>query len=111
MVVAHRYPENDRARGGAVLDHDVLQKTESPSDLPAGPRSFSEGWRSCPPRLTGISAGMYVIPRTMPDSSVSAQKKAFDAEHVYSSAPEASAKRKLDLQIIAGNYARGHGSP
>jgi hypothetical protein len=34
-------------------------------------------------------------------------KKAFEAQHVYSRASEAVAKRKIDMQIIGGDYARG----
>lgn len=32
----------------------------------------------------------------------------YNAEHVYSKAPEAATKRRIDLQIIGGDYSRGH---
>lgn len=47
-------------------------------------------------------------PAKPPASSAAAAEAAFNATHVYSNAPEAAKKRKLDEQIMGGDYSKGN---
>lgn len=60
-------------------------------------------------RQTGIPGPMGAFLSTLFGAiPLSADLAKYNKDHVYSAAPEAAAKRTIDLQIIGGDYSRGH---
>jgi hypothetical protein len=55
--------------------------------------------RSSLPGAVGVGVALIFGP-------LSPEKKKYDRDHVYSTAPEAATKRAIDLQIIGGDYSK-----